>query len=65
MNSVTYILSTLCPGGGVEAFCQNAISSLNAHGWLSNSKRADVRLTAYQKTVKKTRFLHCCANIPA
>lgn len=36
MNSVTYILSTLCPGGGVEAFCQNAISSLNAHGWSTN-----------------------------
>ena len=36
MASVTYILSTLCPGGGVESFCQNAISSLKARGWSTN-----------------------------
>lgn len=36
MGSVTYILSTLCPGGGVEAFCQNAIPNLADRGWKTN-----------------------------
>lgn len=79
MNSVTYILSTLCPGGGVEAFCQNAISSLNAHGWSTNlivlGRFDPVMVKQFQtrgcqvdclsENGQKDTFLHCCANIPA